>query len=214
MYNTDMPTRAELPSAQKLLRSTVLALTTAAALLIAVVLPAEYGIDPTGVGNALGLKKMGEIKQSLAAEAAQDAAKDVAATGNSPLQSTAQAATAEQAKPATDSNRAARSDQTVVTLKPGEATEIKMEMLKGAKVNYSWRSEGGLVNVDAHGDPINPPEGFYHGYGKEKQIAGKEGVLEAAFDGKHGWFWRNRSDASVTITLKTSGDYQSIKKMM
>ena len=214
MYNTDMPTRAELPSAQKLLRSTVLALTTAAALLIAVVLPAEYGIDPTGVGNALGLKKMGEIKQSLAAEAAQDAAKDVAATGNSPLQSTAQAATAEQAKPATDSNRAARSDQTVVTLKPGEATEIKMEMLKGAKVNYSWRSEGGLVNVDAHGDPINPPEGFYHGYGKEKQIAGKEGVLEAAFDGKHGWFWRNRSEANVTITLKTSGDYQSIKKMM
>jgi hypothetical protein len=214
MYNTDMPTRAELPSAQKLLRSTVLALTTAAALLIAVVLPAEYGIDPTGVGNALGLKKMGEIKQSLAAEAAQDAAKDVAATGNSPLQSTAQAATAEQAKPATDSNRAARSDQTVITLKPGGATEIKMEMLKGAKVNYSWRSEGGLVNVDAHGDPINPPEGFYHGYGKEKQIAGKEGVLEAAFDGKHGWFWRNRSDATVTITLKTSGDYQSIKKMM
>ena len=214
MYNTDMPTRAELPSAQKLLRSTVLALTTAAALLIAVVLPAEYGIDPTGVGNALGLKKMGEIKQSLAAEAAQDSAKDVAATGNSPLQSTAQAATAEQAKPATDSNRAARSDQTVVTLKPGEATEIKMEMLKGAKVNYSWRSEGGLVNVDAHGDPINPPEGFYHGYGKEKQIAGKEGVLEAAFDGKHGWFWRNRSEANVTITLKTSGDYQSIKKMM
>lgn len=214
MYNTDMPTRAELPSSQKLLRSTLLAATTAAVLLITVVLPAEYGIDPTGVGNALGLKKMGEIKQSLAAEAAQDAAKDAAVTGNSPLQSSAQAATAEQAKPATESNRAARTDQTVITLKPGEATEIKMEMVKGAKVNYSWRSEGGLVNVDAHGDPINPPEGFYHGYGKEKQIAGKEGVLEAAFDGKHGWFWRNRSEANVTITLKTSGDYQSIKKMM
>ncbi|WP_410498676.1 transmembrane anchor protein [Chitinibacter sp. S2-10] len=203
-----------MPSAQKLFRSTLLALSTAAILLITVVLPAEYGIDPTGVGNALGLKKMGEIKQALAAEAAQDAAKDAVAAGNSPLQSTAQAATAEQAKPVTETNRIARNDQTVITLKPGEATEIKMEMQKGAKVNYSWRSEGGLVNVDAHGDPINPPEGFYHGYGKEKQIAGKEGVLEAAFDGKHGWFWRNRSDVNVTITLKTSGNYRSIKKMM
>ncbi|WP_297576656.1 transmembrane anchor protein [uncultured Deefgea sp.] len=211
MYNSDMPTRAELPSAQKLLRSTFIALTTAVVLLITVVLPAEYGIDPTGIGNTLGLKKMGEIKQTLAAEAAQDAAKD---TSKSPLQSTVQAATAEQAKPVTETNRATRNDQMVITLKPGEGTEIKMTMQKGAKVTYSWRSEGGLVNVDAHGDPINPPEGFYHGYGKEKQIAGKEGVLEAAFDGKHGWFWRNRSETNVTITLKTSGDYQSIKKVM
>ncbi|MBM5573359.1 transmembrane anchor protein [Deefgea sp. CFH1-16] len=211
MYNTDMPTRAELPSSKKLLRSTVLALITASLLLITVVLPAEYGIDPTGVGSSLGLKKMGEIKQTLATEAVQDAAKG---SNTSPLQSTAQAAIPEQAKPVSETNRAIRNDQTIMTLKPGQATEIKMEMKKGAKVTYSWRSEGGLVNVDAHGDPVNPPEGFYHGYGKEKQIAGKEGVLEAAFDGKHGWFWRNRSEANVTITLKTSGDYQSIKKMM
>ncbi|QZA77276.1 transmembrane anchor protein [Deefgea tanakiae] len=210
MYNTDMPTRAELPSSKKLLRSTALALTTAIALLITVVLPAEYGIDPTGIGNTLGLKKMGEIKQSLAAEAEQDAAKEA----KSPLQSTVQAAAAEEVPAEPETNRAIRNDQTVVMLKPGEATEIKLDMKKGAKVTYSWRSVGGLVNVDAHGDPINPPEGFYHGYGKAKQIAGKEGILEAAFDGKHGWFWRNRSEANVTITLTTNGDYQSIKKMM
>ena len=33
------------------------------------VLPAEYGIDPTGVGRALGLTQMGEIKVQLAEEA-------------------------------------------------------------------------------------------------------------------------------------------------
>jgi hypothetical protein len=201
MYNTDMPTRAELPSARKLLQSTLLALITALALLVIAVLPAEYGIDPTGIGHWLGLKKMGEIKQSLAIEAQQNTTQD----SKFVLQSAAIAATTEQS---------VRSDQTVITLKPGEATEIKMEMKKGAKVTYSWRSEGGLVNVDAHGDPVNPPAGFYHGYGKEKQIAGKEGVLEAAFDGIHGWFWRNRSNAQVTITLKTNGEYQSIKKML
>ncbi|WP_205837107.1 hypothetical protein [Neorhizobium sp. T6_25] len=40
------------------------------------------------------------------------------------------------------------------------------------------------------------------------------GELEAAFDGKHGWFWRNRTTSPVTDTLKTSGAYGEIKRMM
>jgi hypothetical protein len=62
MYNSDMPNRADLPTTGQLLRSTVLAAFTAAVLLVTVVLPAEYGIDPTGVGQAIGLKEMGDIK--------------------------------------------------------------------------------------------------------------------------------------------------------
>lgn len=68
-----------LPSARALLRSTVIALAIAASLLLTVVLPAEYGIDPTGVGRVLGLTQMGEIKVRLAREAAEDAAADAAA---------------------------------------------------------------------------------------------------------------------------------------
>ena len=74
MYNTDMPTRAKLPTTRKLLRSTAIAAVSATAILVAVVLPAEYGIDPTGVGSALNLTEMGEIKTQLAAEAEADAA--------------------------------------------------------------------------------------------------------------------------------------------
>ena len=65
MYNTDMPTRAELPTTRKLVRSTAIAAVSATAILVAVVLPAEYGIDPTGVGSALNLTEMGEIKTQL-----------------------------------------------------------------------------------------------------------------------------------------------------
>jgi hypothetical protein len=42
-------------SAARLLRATVLAAAAAAVLLVLVVLPAEYGIDPTGAGRATGL---------------------------------------------------------------------------------------------------------------------------------------------------------------
>ncbi|WP_372609395.1 hypothetical protein [Halomonas sp.] len=72
MYNTDLPTRAELPSSGKLIRSTLLAAVMAPVLLATVVLPSEYAIDPTGAGRLLGLTEMGEIKLQLAEEAELD----------------------------------------------------------------------------------------------------------------------------------------------
>uniref|UniRef100_UPI001FB22381 hypothetical protein n=1 Tax=Vreelandella lionensis TaxID=1144478 RepID=UPI001FB22381 len=62
------------PSTGKLLRSTLMAVVIAVALLISVVLPAEYAIDPTGAGRLLGLTEMGEIKTQLAEEAELDQA--------------------------------------------------------------------------------------------------------------------------------------------
>ena len=69
MYNSQMPSVDELPTSAQLVRSTLIAAVGAAALLVTVVLPSEYAIDPTGIGRALGLTQMGEIKMQLAAEA-------------------------------------------------------------------------------------------------------------------------------------------------
>ncbi|MCQ4051749.1 transmembrane anchor protein, partial [Klebsiella pneumoniae] len=37
--------------------------------------------------------------------------------------------------------------------------------------------------------------------------------LVAAFDGKHGWFWRNRTDETVKLTLRTDGEYITIEQV-
>lgn len=58
-------------SAGRLLRSTAIAALIAGAILVTVVLPAEYGVDPTRVGRVLGLTEMGEIKMRLAREDAE-----------------------------------------------------------------------------------------------------------------------------------------------
>ena len=50
-------------------------------------------------------------------------------------------------------------------------------------------------------------------YEKGRGAASDEGVLEAAFDGNHGWFWRNRGEENVTVSLRTSGDYTSVKRV-
>ena len=218
MYNTELPNRAELPTSRQLIRSTVIAVVTAGILLTTAVLPAEYGIDPTGIGNALGLKRMDEIKTALTKEAAGRT------PGSSPLADAAPSTTIAIAAPTAKAEAAAspsptpestgKSDKVTVSLKPGQAAEVKLDMRKGAKVTYEWTVSGGAVNVDAHGDPVNPPAGFYHGYGKGRQMNRDAGVLQAAVDGKHGWYWRNRSSSAVTVTLNTNGEYTAIKRVL
>lgn len=219
MYNTDIPTRAELPTSAQLLRSTVIAIVAAAAILVTIVLPAEYAIDPTGVGRALGLAEMGEIKAQLAEEAERDRASDQQSRLPATLPTSDQRSSlidrifAEFVigpAAAQTAAVAARSDEMTITLKPGEGTEVKLIMRQGAKVNFTWTVSGGVVNFDLHGDG----GGQQTSYEKGRGVPGAEGVLEAAFDGNHGWFWRNRGRADVTVTLRTNGNYAEIKRVL
>jgi hypothetical protein len=215
MFNTPLPTVNELPSTRKLVRSTVIALLTAVGLLVTVVMPSEYAVDPTGVGRALGLTQMGELKIILAQEALADAAPPQPATPApapapqiAPIQPAAKPAVQPVATPAP----ALKTNQMTVTLKPGEGTEIKLEMLKNKTVSYEWTAAGGPVNYDTHGEPYNGEKGYFHSYNKGKQVKSDKGEFTAIFDGTHGWFWRNRSNNDVTISLKTSGDYLGVKQ--
>jgi hypothetical protein len=218
MYNSNIPTDRELPSTAKLVKSTILAGAAALVLLVTVVMPAEYGIDPTGIGNTLGLKKMGEIKMSLAQEAEAERQATTLATAETPAASPAVAARvqAEAAPepapaPAVEDSAPARTDEMSVTLAPNEGTEIKVALEKGKTVNYSWSTDGGKANFDVHGDSkeLNID---YHNYSKGSEV-NKEGVIEAAFNGYHGWFWRNRTSETLIVTLKTNGEYTEIKKV-
>ena len=220
MYNSDTPTRAELPSSKQLLRSTIVAAISAVVLLVAVVLPAEYGIDPTGMGRVLRMTDMGEIKQQLAAEAAADAAAIPAAVPSQSVDATtdmspviaAQLPAPVSAPPPVAAVAAPRiewRDEISFALKPGEGTEIKLRMNEGAKAQYSWVVEGGQVNYDTHGDA----PGKSISYEKGRGVPDDAGVLEAAFTGNHGWYWRNRGKADVKVILRTSGDYTDLKRM-
>lgn len=219
MFNTDLPDRAELPSTARLLRSTVAAALVAVALLVTAILPAEFGIDPTGIGRALGLAQMGEIKASLVANASSgEGAPATSARPAKPvIEEPLAASSVATGPPFTVSTTGAatqRQDTVSVTLKNGQAAEFKLAMRKDASVRYEWSTAGVPVNYDAHGDPVNAPKDFYHGYGKGRNRTDDSGTLKAAFDGKHGWFWRNRSGADATITLRTSGEYEKIERVL
>ncbi len=219
MYNSNIPSDRELPSTGKLIKSTILAVAVAAVLLVTVVIPAEYGIDPTGVGDMLGLTSMGKIKMSLAVEATrgQTVAAEIVKNKSSTREVTNQPPVliTETIPPVVPTAEPVpvkqRNDEMKVTLTPDQGTEIKLTLKKGEKVDYKWFSSGGNANYDLHGDS-QALSIDYHSYGKGIKVR-DEGNFEAAFDGHHGWFWRNRTAETITVTLQTVGTYSDIKHL-
>ena len=217
MYNAKKPRTEDLPSSAQLLRSTLIALIAAIVILVTVVLPAEYGIDPTGVGRVLDLTEMGEIKTQLAEEAEQDRLMDAAAEEGASLfdsvfdaligtayagaHATTDTADQTEAETEVSTDAAAWTDEFSFTLAPGEGIEWKLVMEEGAVAEFDWAAEGGRVNFDLHGDGSGQKISYEKGRGSE----GATGEIVAAFAGNHGWFWRNRDTGDVTVTVELRG---------
>lgn len=115
--------------------------------------------------------------------------------------------------PATSAGKAPSSqwkDVIPFTLAPGQGIEIKMQMKQGSKATYDWTVEGGTVNYDRHGDGA----GKSISYEKGRSVSADDGEIEAAFDGNHGWFWRNRGTVEVKGVLRLRGDYSNPKRVL
>lgn len=187
----------QLPSVRLLAWLSVCALLVAAVIAVAVVMPAETDRDPTGVGRVLGLAEMGRIKVALASEAAADVKGSVRANSSA----------------TTPLGGSRWRDSMTVTLQPSQGIEVKMSMRTAEKAFFDWTTDGGEVYFNMHGEPPNAPKDYAaHRYGKGTSTA-ESGELVAAFDGVHGWFWRNRTDQPITITLKTGGEYLVLKEL-
>ena len=202
MFNSQQPSEKDLPTSMQLLKATVVAIAVAFILIVVVVLPAEYGSDPTGMGKILGLKEMGEIKMSLLDESHKESSQQNT-TSSIEIDHTEEVMV----------NNTINKDVVEITIEPGQAIEIKLEMRSGSLVQYEWKTIKGGLNYNLHGDGYKGSQQFIS-YKKGRMVPSDSGELKAEFDGYHGWFWRNREKFSVTVNLQTSGDYIQIKQML
>ena len=202
--NTTLPP----PSAARLWKSVGLAAVVAAVLLTLFVLPAEYGIDPTGVGKALGLTE-------LAAPPAKTIAVTDILGGNEGL---SEIAIPDAGEPTPLPNPAVFQDEATppetrsvqVVIPPEAETEVKVKLLAGKVVAFSWATDQGKVYVDYHGhDPSFGPD-FFVRYKEEQESSGGNGTLTAPFSGEHGWYWLNFNEEPVTITLTVTGYFEDL----
>lgn len=206
MYNADKPSKEDLPSTRQLLRSTIIAVIGAVAVLFTIILPAEYGIDPTRLGRVLGLTEMGEIKRDLAEEAEND--EHGRSRGEAEWNPVSWLLGGFIASAHAEDSDDTWTDEISFTLAPGEGLDLKLVMVKGAVAEYRWVAEGGRINFDLHAHGKGSSTTYLKGRG---EVSG-EGSITAAFNGEHGWFWRNRDSQDVTITMQLRGDYSALKQ--
>lgn len=183
------PQPVSLPSTQQLLKATGVAVAVASVILVTTVLPAEYGIDPTGIGTRLGLNV-------LDASAA-------AATDEPPAIDPVAAATVAKQE------ASYREDAMTLTLPPGEGAEIKAHMSRGETFVFNWTADA-AVAVDMHGERVNAAKDEYTSYWIERELGQASGTFTAPFDGTHGWYWLNRGDSPVTVQVEVSGFQQDL----
>jgi hypothetical protein len=179
-----------LPAARRLVKSTVIAALVASVVLITIVLPAEYGIDPTGVGGLLGLTRMAQAKEVSAA-----------------LRSNGEVMHAHPRKFYT-----ARVE---IEVQPREELEYKARLAKGEPLLYAWTVQGGAVYFEFHGEPTEGtwPKGFYQSYQTGARSQQQQGSFVAPFTGQHGWYWRNLGDEPIRIVLEAHGYYTKLGRV-
>ena len=169
------------PSLKQLARATVAALVVGAVVLTVVVIPAEYGVDPTGIGEALGLVILSDPAAATAADVRMDGL------------------VAEPDVP--------RSDRITFDLDPGAFVEYKYRQEPGQSMLYAWQASG-PVRSEMHSEADGAPTGTAEFFEIIESTEAAQGSYTAPFPGIHGWYWLNLSDdAPITVTLATTGFY-------
>ncbi len=165
-------------STRTLIKASVIAIIVAMLLLVTCILPAEYNIDPTGVGKALGL------------------------TSISQASNTSDGIVIDRG----EQTDLLREDQVDIVIPAGKGLEYKLFMDKHAHVEYQWSTDGAALYFDFHGEPEGDTTGYYESFSITTSDNMK-GSLTTPFKGLHGWYWQNKTQQPITVSLTMKGFY-------
>jgi len=170
-------------SIKSLLLSCLTSLVLAAIILLVAVLPAEYNIDPTGLGEKFGLTALAQTT---------DTAPHI------------DISTCTDSKSPTES---LWKDSVKITIPANKGLEYKFHITKGEVFEFVWNTDGTKLYFDFHGEPQGDTTGYFKSF-KETTDNQSSGTLSVPFTGSHGWYWENKSTQAVIINLKTRGNYK------
>ena len=203
------PTSEARPAAGKRLLISVVAAAAAGILLVfAVIMPAEYGIDPLGTGRLMGL-------DTMTAEPVRVIEVTDVIGGN---ETVSEVEIPDYGDPVPLPNPAVHQDEAearrTVTMEvpigPLEETEIKAVLGEAKVILYSWSVDRGDIYSDFHGHAPEFGPDFFVRYEEHQEGSGNDGSLVAPFAGEHGWYWLNYNEYPVVVTLTVEGHYDEL----
>jgi hypothetical protein len=154
----------------------------AGVVLVTVVLPAEFDMDPLGTGEMLGLVVLSESGSGGTM------------VGDIPVRSDGIIA----------HRSSYRIDERTFDLAPGEFVEYKYRLEQGRSMLYSWTASF-WVRSEMHSERDGAPAGTAEFFEVLEEALQGHGSYVAPFPGIHGWYWHNESDRPVTVTIHATG---------
>ena len=185
--STNVPPPVQAPDVRTQTRASVIAVIVAAILLVTVVLPAEYGIDPLRTGAALGVAA---LSAPLSEPVPPPEGDTVAPVQEGPF----------ALYPAEF-----KVDSREFVLGPYEYVEYKYHLEQGATMLFAWRASDDVMH-DFHGVPDGAPASAEQSFDARPRREA-DGSFAAPFTGIHGWYWENPGGETVTVRVTTSGFY-------
>ena len=196
------------PSGKRIAQSAVAALVVAIIVLVTVILPAEYGVDPTGIGRVTGFLELGqEPTRTL---------EIVDVTGGNETVFEAEIPDFGQPVPLPnpeihqDSDQPARTETFQVTIDAERETELKTVLETGKVILFTWQVDRGTIYSDFHGHDPAVSSDYWVRYKEHQEGSGDNGSLVAPFAGEHGWYWLNYNEYPVTVTLTVTGYFEEV----
>ncbi|RLD81552.1 MAG: hypothetical protein DRJ10_06055 [Bacteroidetes bacterium] len=203
---------------KQLIKTTLIALLIGVIVLVTAVLPAEYNIDPLRTGKLFGFSKlyMEDTSEESGQSNMQTVQLDIKKLKLEDIGSEASVPKPIEANnPPPAEQFTGQNDTISVLVRAGKGIEYKFKALKYGSIKYEWAtSDNHIIYTDFHGEvkQDNPPkEEFFESY----TIAYSNnmvGTLTAPFEGKHGWYFKNKNKEDVTVIIRLSGQYQLFDK--
>ncbi len=123
-----------IQSTRTLVKALLVAIVIATVIFVSLVLPAEYNIDPTGIGNSLGLTVLANP---------QEQALGIPDLSDDP---------------------GYREDQTMVLIPANSGLEYKFALQQYGKLIYEWSSGDNDLYFDLHGEPQGDTTGYFESF--------------------------------------------------
>lgn len=139
-------------STATLIKASVAASAIAAIVLITAILPAEYNIDPTGIGKALGLTQIAEAA-SVIPDVEVSGSETVFAFGQTAPVNSKEIANAPSVGEIAQARQTpgVRSDTVKINIPAGKGLEYKLLMDEFVHLKYEWSTGGEELYFDFHG---------------------------------------------------------------
>jgi hypothetical protein len=170
-------------STKTLVKASVAAAVVAVIALVTLILPAEYNIDPTGIGKQLGLTSIAQAAN------AEPAAVQAFAKGSDEFQ------TIEIVVPA------------------GRGVEYKFAMPQYAKMTFEWLTDGEPLYYDLHGEPEGDTTGYFESYtiATNSEVKGSFTAPFAGSHGWY-WKNKSDKPVAVQLMVKGQYDVIGLKQ--